>query len=103
MTEFRVFRTFKWEPIRDRVFGGKVIYELIHTDTIQHKNIGDTDWTDIPVVLAEKPKHPDTIKLEQEQAKVSLHLNKVSLHLKRMFNNPDLEKYNVTNKFKDVK
>lgn len=96
MSEFRVLRTFKWEPIQGRVFGGKVNYELIQTDTIQHKDIGDTDWIDIPVVLAEKPKHPDTIKREKEKAEVSLYI-------KRIVNNPDLEKYNVTNKFKDVK
>jgi hypothetical protein len=60
--KLRVYRTFDWVisvPLSQVSIGGKPPYKLQATDTLQQFNEGTQEWTNIEVVEAGKPPHPN--------------------------------------------
>lgn len=58
----RIYRTFSWCNTSSLI--GSLEYSLVGTDELQYRNHKE-EWVPVPIVDAEKPEHPDAVKVRE--------------------------------------
>lgn len=75
--ELRIYRSWSYVPDANGRLGGPRQYKLVHHDALQFRPVtGHGEWTNIPIVEGEKPKHPDDIRREEDLKEVTNIINK---------------------------
>lgn len=70
--ELRIYRSWSYVPDPNGRLGGPRQYKLVHHDALQFRPVtGHGEWTNVPIVEGEKPKHPVDIKREEDMAEIN--------------------------------